>query len=70
MARDRGLFTDQSMSLNVHFKNKDNMMPDMLKYDIYAWKLGLKTSSYYTRTIQKLAVLNFTGSSDCTACSS
>jgi len=75
MARDRGVFTDQSMSLNVHFKNKNNMMPKLLKYDIYAWKLGLKTSSYYTRTIQDLAVLDFTGThvkdtDECTSCGS
>jgi ribonucleoside-diphosphate reductase alpha chain len=74
MARDRAIFTDQSMSLNIHFKNKDNMMPKLLQYDIFAWKLGLKTSSYYTRTIQDMAVLNFTGANiqeteECTSCS-
>jgi ribonucleotide reductase alpha subunit len=63
MARDRGIFTDQSMSLNVHFKTKDNMMADILKYTMFAWKMGLKTISYYTRTIQQLAALNFTGNS-------
>lgn len=68
MARDRGVFTDQSMSLNVHFRNKDDLMPDLLKYMLFAWKLGLKTISYYTRTIQKLAALNFTGK-DCVVCS-
>lgn len=61
MARDRGIFTDQSMSLNVTFKNKDNLMPDMLRYDLFSWKLGLKTGCYYTRTLQKMVALNFTG---------
>lgn len=75
MARDRAVFTDQSMSLNVHFRNKDDMMPDLLKYMLFAWKLGLKTISYYTRTIQQLAALNFTGNSvkeaaSCVVCSS
>lgn len=74
MARDRGVFTDQSMSLNVHFRNKDDLMPDLLHYMLYAWKLGLKTISYYTRTIQTLSALNFTGKSlkeeaACTVCS-
>ena len=78
MARDRSVFTDQSISLNVHFKNKDNMMPSLLKYMTFAWKLGLKTISYYTRTIQASEALNFTGSAaktalskgdECTMCS-
>ena len=78
MARDRCVFTDQSISLNVHFKNKTNMMPSLLQYTMYAWKLGLKTLSYYTRTIQDLAALNFSGAkmkeikekeTDCTMCS-
>lgn len=73
MARDRGVFTDQSMSLNVHFRNKDNMTIDLLKYMLFAWRLGLKTISYYTRTIQDQAALNFTGNSvkekECLTCS-
>jgi ribonucleoside-diphosphate reductase alpha chain len=52
MARDRAVYIDQSSSLNVHFANKDNMMPEMTEYHCFAWKLGLKTGSYYTRTIQ------------------
>lgn len=75
MARDRGLFIDQSQSFNVHFRNKDNMMPSMLKYMIFSWKLGLKTGSYYVRTLQDLDVLNFTGTNvvrqedECVSCS-
>lgn len=74
MARDRGLFTCQSQSLNVHFRNKENMKTDLLRYMLFAWELGLKTISYYTRTIQSLAALNFTGNTmkkmekDCVLC--
>lgn len=73
MARDRGVFTCQSMSLNTLFRNKDNMMEDMLAYMLFAEDLGLKTISYYTRTLQKQAALNFTGNSvketACLSCS-
>jgi ribonucleoside-diphosphate reductase alpha chain len=73
MARDRGVFVDQSMSLNVHMKNKDNMMPDLLQYFAYAWQIGLKTASYYIRTQQKMDALKFTriakADPDCVSCS-
>jgi ribonucleotide reductase alpha subunit len=79
MARDRACYVDQSMSLNVHHRNRDNMMIPMTQYLCYAWKLGLKTGSYYTRTIQDLSVIDFAGNSErktpvltedtCTSCS-
>lgn len=73
MARDRAVFTDQSESLNVYFKNTDNMMPKLLQYFLYSWKLGLKTSSYYCRTLQKTDALDFAGLSnheaECLNCS-
>jgi ribonucleotide reductase alpha subunit len=73
MARDRAVFIDQSMSLNVYFQNQDNMMPQLLKYHTYAWKLGLKTGSYYVRTRQKMEALDFSGITvnepECVSCS-
>lgn len=73
MARDRAIFTDQSESLNVYFKNTDNMMPKLLQYLIFSWKLGLKTSSYYCRTLQQTEALNFSGmnnhEAECISCS-
>ena len=64
MCRDRSYYIDQSSSLNVHHRNSDNMMIPMTKYLCYAWKLGLKTGSYYTRTIQDLSVIDFAGRSE------
>ena len=58
MARDRAYYTDQSISLNVHFQSTDDMMPKMTEYLCFAWKLGLKTGSYYTRTIQDTNALS------------
>jgi ribonucleoside-diphosphate reductase alpha chain len=73
MARDRSVFVDQSLSLNVYFKNEDNLMPKLLQYDLYAWTLGLKTGSYYVRTQQSLESLDFTGmkttETECVSCS-
>jgi ribonucleoside-diphosphate reductase alpha chain len=52
LARDRGYYVDQSMSLNVHFKDDDpNRTESFVKYLCGAHKLGLKTAAYYTRTI-------------------
>jgi ribonucleoside-diphosphate reductase alpha chain len=65
MARDRSVYVDQSSSLNVHHRNKDNMMIPMTKYLCYAWKIGLKTGSYYTRTVQDLSAIDFAGQSEC-----
>ena len=64
MARDRCVYVDQSCSLNVHHRNSNNMMVPMTKYLCYAWKLGLKTGSYYTRTIQDIGTIDFAGSSE------
>jgi ribonucleotide reductase alpha subunit len=48
-AIDRGLFIDQSQSMNLFME-----MPDHNKLasaHIYAWKNGLKTGSYYIRSL-------------------
>lgn len=74
MARDTAVFTDQSMSLNVYFQNSDNMMAKLLKYELFATKLGLKTVMYYMRTVQDSQTLDFNNTQklqdqDCAVCS-
>jgi ribonucleotide reductase alpha subunit len=47
MSADRGIFVDQSQSLNLFFENPEfNKLSSAL---IYSWKKGLKTGSYYIR---------------------
>ena len=47
MAADRQLFTDQSQSMNLYWKEGDaNKIINAL---IYGWSKGLKTGVYYTR---------------------
>jgi ribonucleotide reductase alpha subunit len=48
----RNKFVDQSQSMNVYHKDGDyNKISSAL---MYAWKKGLKTGVYYTRTKSKL----------------
>jgi ribonucleoside-diphosphate reductase subunit M1 len=60
MAADRGVFIDQSQSLNIHMENNPKPVagqppPKPLRTRLNsahftAWKLGLKTGMYYLRT--------------------
>jgi ribonucleotide reductase alpha subunit len=59
MARDRQPFIDQAQSMNLFF--------DPFEYDkqfykaiMYAWKIGLKTGSYYIRTRSAAAAQHYT----------
>lgn len=52
LAIDRNKFIDQSQSLNVY--HKDAKYSKISSALVYAWKKGLKTGSYYTRTESKL----------------
>tara|TARA_Y100000389_G_scaffold86549_1_gene83235 strand:+ start:1727 stop:3895 length:2169 start_codon:yes stop_codon:yes gene_type:complete len=52
LAIDRNKFIDQSQSLNVY--HKDAKYSKISSALVYAWKNGLKTGSYYTRTESKL----------------
>ena len=48
MSADRGLFIDQSQSMNLFMAEPDaNKITSM---HFYAWKKGLKTGMYYLRT--------------------
>ena len=48
MSADRGLFVDQTQSLNLYGKNMTNN--EYIMNIIHGWKLGLKTGSYYTHS--------------------
>jgi len=48
MSRDRGLFVDQTQSLNLYM---NNINPQKLSSaHFHGWKIGLKTSMYYCRS--------------------
>lgn len=48
MAGDRGIFIDQSQSMNCYMANPT--AAKITSMHMYAWKLGLKTGMYYLRT--------------------
>ena len=58
MAADRGLFIDQSQSLNL-FVEAPNM-GKLTSMHFHAWKKGLKTGMYYLRTKAASAAIKFT----------
>lgn len=62
MSADRGLFTDQSQSLNIYMKNPT--IGSLSTMHFYGWKKGLKTGSYYLRTLAKNKAEQFTNDSD------
>lgn len=47
-AKDRGIFIDQSQSVNLNYINPDHNK--LASAHFYAWENGLKTGSYYIRT--------------------
>ncbi|NJO01347.1 MAG: ribonucleoside-diphosphate reductase subunit alpha, partial [Bacteroidia bacterium] len=58
MAADRGAYICQSQSLNIHM-----LEPSFAKLSsmhFYAWKLGLKTGTYYLRTKAAADAIKFT----------
>jgi ribonucleotide reductase alpha subunit len=71
MAADRGVYIDQSQSLNIHLEDPtDSKISSM---HMYAWKKGLKTGMYYLRTRAKTQAIQVTLSCSmtegCIACS-
>jgi ribonucleoside-diphosphate reductase alpha chain len=58
MAADRGLFIDQSQSLNL-FVEAPNM-GKLTSMHFHAWKKGLKTGMYYLRTKAASQAIKFT----------
>ena len=51
MAADRGVYIDQSQSLNIFMENPS--MAKLSSMHMYGWKKGLKTGMYYLRTRAK-----------------
>ena len=58
MSADRGLFIDQSQSLNLF--QKDPNYATLTSMHFYAWKKGLKTGMYYLRTKSAVNAIKFT----------
>lgn len=48
MAADRGVFIDQSQSMNIHLAKPSRSSITSMHF--YGWKAGLKTGTYYLRT--------------------
>ena len=58
MAADRGVFVDQSQSMNLFVENPD--FKKLTSMHFYAWNKGLKTGMYYLRTKAKAKAQMFT----------
>ena len=58
MAADRGVFIDQSQSLNMFMENAN--VGKLTSMHFYAWKKGLKTGMYYLRTKAAQDAIKFT----------
>ena len=58
MAADRGMFIDQSQSLNIFMENPT--MAKLSSMHMYGWKKGLKTGMYYLRTRAKAKPIQVT----------
>jgi ribonucleoside-diphosphate reductase alpha subunit len=58
MAADRGLFVDQSQSLNLFIA--DPNIDKLTAMHFYAWKKGLKTGMYYLRTKPAVNAIQYT----------
>lgn len=58
MSADRGVFIDQSQSLNIH--KKDPTFEWLTSVHFYGFKLGLKTGMYYLRTKPAADAIQFT----------
>merc|ERR1712228_778679 len=58
LAANRGLFIDQSQSLNIHLKDANYAKLSSMHF--YGWKLGLKTGMYYLRTQAAVDAIKFT----------
>lgn len=48
MAADRGVFIDQSQSMNIHLAKPSRASITSMHF--YGWKAGIKTGTYYLRT--------------------
>ena len=67
MAADRGVFIDQSQSMNLFVESPT--LSKLSSMHFYAWKKGLKTGMYYLRSKAKARPIQFSLEADCAACS-
>merc|ERR1711897_19930 len=58
MAADRGVYIDQSQSLNIHMV--DATTAKLSSKHFHGWQLGLKTGMYYLRTKAATEAIKFT----------
>merc|ERR1712238_567552 len=58
MAADRGIYIDQSQSLNIHMV--DATTAKLSSMHFHGWQLGLKTGMYYLRTKAAVDAVKFT----------
>ena len=58
MAADRGIYIDQSQSLNLYVEEPTRAILTSMHF--YGWKRGLKTGQYYLRTQPKAKAMQFT----------
>ncbi len=58
MSADRGVFVDQSQSLNLFMSSPS--VPKLTSMHFYAWEKGLKTGMYYLRTKAAVQAKQFT----------
>lgn len=58
MAADRGVYIDQSQSLNIFMENPT--LAKLSSMHMYGWKKGLKTGMYYLRTRAKAKPIQVT----------
>merc|ERR1711966_602022 len=58
MAADRGVYIDQSQSLNIHMT--DATTAKLSSMHFHGWQLGLKTGMYYLRTKAATDAIKFT----------
>ncbi|CAK8987685.1 unnamed protein product [Durusdinium trenchii] len=58
MAADRGIYIDQSQSLNIHMTDANTAKLSSMHF--HGWKLGLKTGLYYLRTKAAADAIKFT----------
>merc|ERR1712151_1351534 len=58
MAADRGVYIDQSQSLNIHMV--DATTAKLSSMHFHGWQRGLKTGMYYLRTKAAVDAIKFT----------
>jgi ribonucleotide reductase alpha subunit len=68
MAADRGVFVDQSQSMNLFVESPT--LSKLSSMHMYAWKSGLKTGMYYLRSRPSSKAIQFTVAPEtCESCS-